>query len=82
MTLLCLEVFRSCPISLPKRVTWADFVELDMVYFDDILGMDWLHIFFASIDCRIRLVNFIFPNEHILECKGLIQFIEFISYVL
>ncbi|XP_069144476.1 uncharacterized protein [Solanum lycopersicum] len=33
----------------------VDSVELDMVDFDVILGMDWLHACFASIDCSIRV---------------------------
>ena len=45
------RVFRSCPISLTNRVTWVVFAELDMVDFDVILGMDWLHACFSSIDC-------------------------------
>ncbi|KAH0775084.1 hypothetical protein KY290_012221 [Solanum tuberosum] len=40
------------------------------VDFDVILGMDWLHACFASIDCRTRIVKFQFPNEPILEWKG------------
>ena len=51
------RVFKSCPIFLPNKVTWVDLVELDMVYFDVIFGMDWLHSCFASIDCRTRLVK-------------------------
>ena len=38
-----------------------------MVDFDLILGMDWLHVCFASIDCRTRVVMFKFPNEPVLE---------------
>ena len=45
-------VFRNFPISLPDSVTRVDLVELDMVNFDVILGMDWSHAFFSSIDCR------------------------------
>ena len=34
-----------------------------MFNFDVMLGMDWLHACFASIDCRSRVVRFNFPNE-------------------
>jgi len=64
------RVYRGCPISFPNRVTLVDLVELDMLDFDVILGMDWLHACFASIDCRTRIVKFQFPNEPILEWKG------------
>ena len=48
----------------------VELVELYMVDFDVILGMDWLHACFASIDCRTRVVKFNFPNEPLLERKG------------
>ena len=63
------KVYRSCPISLSHKVTLVDLVELDMLDFDVILGMDWLHACYASIDCRTRVVRFQFPNEPILEWK-------------
>ena len=50
----------------PNRVSYAELVELDMLDFDVILGMDWLHDCFASIDCRTRVVKFNFPNETIV----------------
>ena len=40
-----------------------------MVDFDVILGMDWLHDCFASINCRTKIVKFNFPNEPVLELK-------------
>ena len=46
------RVYRSCQISLPNRVTLVDLFELDMLEFDVMLGMDWLHASFSSIDCR------------------------------
>ena len=52
---------------LPNRVICVELVELDMVDFDIILGMDWFHACFSSIDCRTRVVKFNFPNEPILE---------------
>ena len=55
---------------LPNRVSYVDLVELDMLDFDLILGMDWLHSCFASIGCRTRVVRFNFPNESIIEWKG------------
>ena len=54
----------------PNTVIYVELVELDMFYFDVILGMDWLHVCFASIYCRTRVVKFNFPNELVLECKG------------
>ncbi|WMV25463.1 hypothetical protein MTR67_018848 [Solanum verrucosum] len=61
------RVYRNCPISLSHRVTHINLVELDMLDFDVILGMNWLHSCYASISCRTRVVKFQFPNESILE---------------
>ena len=55
---------------LPNRVSYVDLVELDMLDFDVILGMDWLHACCASIDCRTRVVRFNFPYEPVVEWKG------------
>ena len=54
-----------------------------MVDFDVILGIDWLHSFYASIDCITRIVRFQFPDEPILEWKGcsLAPMSRFISYL-
>ncbi|KAH0639227.1 hypothetical protein KY285_035813 [Solanum tuberosum] len=40
-----------------SRATLVDLVELEMLHFDVILGMDWLHACFASIDCRTPIVK-------------------------
>ncbi|XP_069155744.1 uncharacterized protein [Solanum lycopersicum] len=63
------RVHRNYPIKFPNRVTYVEIVELDMFDFDVVLGMNWLHVCFASIDYRMRVVKFNFPNEHILEWK-------------
>ena len=54
-----------------------------MVDFDVILGMDRLHSCYASVDCRIRIVRFQFPDEPIFEWKGssLAPIGRFISYL-
>ena len=61
------RVYRNCPVTVFQKVTSADLAELEMVDFDVILGMDWLHSCYASVDCRTRIVRFQFPNEPILE---------------
>lgn len=45
-------------------------IELDMVDFDFILGMDWIHSYYASIDCRTRVVKFLFLDEPNFEWSG------------
>ncbi|KAH0689359.1 hypothetical protein KY289_016717 [Solanum tuberosum] len=69
-SILAGRVYRDCPISVNHKSTMADLVELNMVEFDVILVMDWLHACYASVDCRTRVVKFQFPNEPVLEWKS------------
>ncbi|KAH0710891.1 hypothetical protein KY284_012318 [Solanum tuberosum] len=64
------KVYRNCPICILNKLLPCDLVELNMVDFDVILGMDWLHTYYASIDCRTRKVKFRFPNEPVLEWES------------
>ena len=52
------KAYRDCPICILHKVLPCDLVELEMVDFDMILGMDWLHAYYASIDCRTCGVKF------------------------
>jgi len=52
------RVYKKCPIAIFHWVMYADLIVLDMVDFDIILGMDWLHSCYAYIDCRASVVNF------------------------
>ena len=74
------RVYRSFNIALSIEVASVDLVELDMLDFDVILGMDLLHACFDSINCRTRVVKFQFPNDTILEWKGGIQSLEVESF--
>ena len=64
------RVYINCPIMLPNKVSDVELVELDMLDYDIILGMDMSHSSFASIHCWTRVVKFTFPNEPVLEWKG------------
>ena len=87
------RVYKGCPISLPNRVTLVDLIELDMLDFDIMLGMDWFHACFASIDCRLKVVKFQIPNQPILsgreetqilreiDCRGLFYHIVRVRYL-
>ncbi|KAG5629471.1 hypothetical protein H5410_001188, partial [Solanum commersonii] len=68
-SILAERVYRGCTIFANHKSTMADLVELDMVDFNVILGMDWLDAYYASIDCRTQVVKLQFPNEPIIEWK-------------
>ena len=53
--------------SINNKDAMADFIMLNMVEFDVILGMDWLHAYYATIDCRTQVVKFRTPNKLFLE---------------
>ena len=61
------RVYQNCLISFPNRVSYVDLVEIDMLDFDIILGIDLLHACFSSIDYRTRVVRFNFPNKPVVK---------------
>ncbi|XP_070045491.1 uncharacterized protein [Nicotiana tomentosiformis] len=54
------HVYRDCTVLINDRPTSVDLVELVMLDFDVIMGMDWLAACYANIDCRAKLVRFYF----------------------
>ena len=52
------SVYRNCPISVFYKIIPCDLIELEMVDFDVILGIDWFYDNYASIDCRTCVVRF------------------------
>ncbi|XP_070032338.1 uncharacterized protein [Nicotiana tomentosiformis] len=64
------RVYRGCVVMVHSWDNVADLIELGMVDFDVIMGMDWLYSCFAKLDCRTRTVRFELPNEPVVEWKG------------
>nr|XP_033514566.1 uncharacterized protein LOC117279184 [Nicotiana tomentosiformis] len=64
------RVYRGCIVSVQGRSTEANLIELEMVDFDVIMGMDWLSSCYAMLDYCAKIVRFQFPNEEVLEGKG------------
>ena len=60
-------VYPDCPIFINQKNTITDLVKFEIVDFDVILDIDWLHSCYASIDCRTRVVKFQIPNEPVIE---------------
>ncbi|XP_075076520.1 uncharacterized protein LOC142163162 [Nicotiana tabacum] len=63
-------IYKGCPVKVHHRLTVADLVELEMLDFDVIMGMDWLESCYAKVGCRTKIVSFEFPGELVLEWKG------------
>ncbi|XP_075074479.1 uncharacterized protein LOC142162073 [Nicotiana tabacum] len=64
------HIYRGCVIIIKDQETIIDLIELEMIDFDVIMGMDWLYKCYALLDCRAKVVKFEFPNELIHEWKG------------
>jgi len=61
------RVYRYCVVTVHGWDTMVDVIELGMVYFDIIIGMDWLYSCFAKLDYRTTTVRFQFPNVPVIE---------------
>ncbi|XP_070015417.1 uncharacterized protein [Nicotiana sylvestris] len=77
------RVYRSCIVTVRGRDTTTDLIELGMVDFDVIVGMDWLFSCFAKLDYRTRTIRLEFPDEPVIEWKGdnVVPRGRFISYL-
>ncbi|XP_038988015.1 uncharacterized protein LOC120112523 [Phoenix dactylifera] len=55
-------ICKSCPVIVEGRDLKADLIVMDLHEFDLILGMDWLAIYHATIDCFSKRVTFRIPD--------------------
>ena len=51
-------MFSAYVIEIDSKVYLADLIELDVLDFDVVLGMDWLSENYAFIDCHAKCVRF------------------------
>ncbi|XP_070055355.1 uncharacterized protein [Nicotiana tomentosiformis] len=51
------HVYRDCTVLINDRPTSVDLVELVMLDFDVIMGMDWLASCYANIDCHAKDID-------------------------
>ncbi|KAH0682752.1 hypothetical protein KY285_020264 [Solanum tuberosum] len=64
------SVYQGCTVEIIDCQTSVDHIELEMVDFDVIMGMDWLASFYANVECQKKIVRFHYPGEAVREWKG------------
>ncbi|KAL0560765.1 hypothetical protein IC582_001178 [Cucumis melo] len=68
--MLSKEKVKACQIEIASHVIEVTLMVLDMLDFDVILGMDWLAVNHASIDCSRKEVTFNPPSMASFKFKG------------
>ncbi|GAV90343.1 RVP_2 domain-containing protein [Cephalotus follicularis] len=64
------SVYRSCEMSMAGIPLCADLIVLPICDFDVILGMDWLSVHRARMDCYHKTVDFCLPDGTTFQFKG------------
>ncbi|XP_070056520.1 uncharacterized protein [Nicotiana tomentosiformis] len=64
------RVYQSCVVTICGSETRADFLLLNMVYFDVILDMHWLSLYHAILDCHAKTVMLVMSSLPRLEWRG------------
>ncbi|XP_075473943.1 uncharacterized protein LOC142505001 [Primulina tabacum] len=64
------EIYRDCEISINNQNFSADLIQLIMLDFDIILGMDWLERNNAVVDCKGKEVKLRTPNQEEVVFHG------------
>lgn len=64
------NICRDCPIRIGDYVLPADLIIMQMKDFDLILGMDWLSVYHAHLDCFQKTVTFIIQDGTYYKFSG------------
>ena len=64
------RVYRQCPIQVESQVFPANLIDLPFHEFDLILGIDWLAVHHAVLDCYSKTVTFKVPGQDEVVLKG------------
>lgn len=78
-TMVAELVYKSCVIRIGEVKLLVDLILLDIQDFNVILGMDWLAIHHAKVDCYSKEVTINIPNQSELVFKGIQSFPKIIS---
>jgi hypothetical protein len=69
-TVVCTSIVRNCCISVQRHVMPVNLVIFEMSGFDVILGMDWLSLYHACVDCFWKEVVFRPPGAAKFKIQG------------
>ncbi|XP_073136774.1 uncharacterized protein [Henckelia pumila] len=64
------KVHRNCNICINRYTFEASLIQLNMVEFDEILGMDWLAKNHALVDCKEKNMKLRVPNKNDVVFQG------------
>lgn len=53
------QICRSCFVTALDYDTWVYFIMLDVMDFDEILGMDWLSNNHTFLDCFVKTITLV-----------------------
>ena len=57
-TIVVRYMYPDCVVEVEGKIFPTDLIELQVLEFDVILGMDWLSENYASIDCHDKCIRF------------------------
>ncbi|XP_028102912.1 uncharacterized protein LOC114302132 [Camellia sinensis] len=69
-SMICTSIYVACELHLGDIRVHANLLPLDMMYFDIVLGMDWLSEYGATINCLTKQVSFHPPGQAEFTFQG------------